>query len=193
MNLPGARHDPRKSNKEEPVPPWIRTLAVVAILAVAAYAVAPRSETISDKASRDAVINVAKGDPAMAAAMRRARATLPEFLQRADAPPAGTSGFSVKVAVHDGDRTEYFWIFPFARQGGGVSGGFSGTLNNRPRTVRNVEFGQSITFAESDIVDWLYHDGDRMKGSFTTCAILKHEPRREADAMMKQYGLDCDL
>jgi len=170
------------------MPPWIRTLVVLAVLAAAAYAIAPRSETISDKASRDTVINVAKSDPDMAAAMRRARATLPEFLALADAPRPGTSDFSVKVAIRDGDRTEYFWIFPFARH----EGAFSGTLSNRPRVVRNVQFGQSITFAESDIVDWLYHGSDKMKGSFTTCAILKHEPRREADAMMKQYGLDCE-
>jgi len=171
------------------MPPWMRTLAVIAVLAVAAYAVTPRSETITEKASRDGIVNVAKSDPDMAAAMRRARATLPEFLALADAPRPGMSGFSVKVAVHEGDRTEYFWIFPFARK----EAGFSGTLNNRPRIVRNVQFGQSLSFAESDIVDWLYQDGDKMKGSFTTCAILKHEPRREADALMKQYGLECDL
>ena len=171
------------------MPPWIRTLAVVAILAVAAYAVTPRSETISEKASRDGIVNVAKTDPDMAAAMRRARATLPEFLALADAPRAGMSGFSVKVAVTEGERTEYFWIFPFARK----EGKFSGTLNNQPRIVHNVKFGQLIGFAESDIVDWLYQDGDSMKGSFTTCAILKHEPRREAEALMKQYGLACEL
>jgi uncharacterized protein YegJ (DUF2314 family) len=167
----------------------MRTLAVIGVLAVAAYAVTPRSETITEKASRDGIVNVAKTDPDMAAAMRRARASLPEFLALADAPRPGMSGFSVKVGVHEGDRTEFFWIFPFAR----AEGKFSGTLNNQPRIVRNVQFGQSIGFAESDIVDWLYQDGDKMKGSFTTCAILKHEPRREADALMKQYGLDCDL
>ena len=36
-------------------------------------------------------------------------------------------------------------------------------------------------------------DDGKMKGSYTTCAILKKEPRAEADAMMKQYGLACDL
>ena len=170
------------------MPPWIRTLAVIGVLAVAAYAVAPRSETIIEKASRDGIVNVAKGDPDMAAAMRRARASLPEFLALTDAPRPGMSGFSVKVAVHEGDRTEYFWIFPFARE----EGKFSGTLNNQPRIVHNVQFGQSIDFAEGDIVDWLYQDGDSMKGSFTTCAILKHEPRGEADKLRKLYGLECD-
>ncbi len=170
------------------MPASTRTLIVLVVLGIAAYAVTPRTETISDKAGRDAGINAAKGDPDMAAAMARARASLPKFLALADAPPAGASGFSVKIAVRDGAETEYFWIFAFARK----AGGFSGTVNNRPRYVRNVAFGQSISFAERDIVDWLYHEDDKMKGSFTTCAILRREPRRDADAMMKQYRLDCD-
>ncbi len=32
-----------------------------------------------------------------------------------------------------------------------------------------------------------------MKDSYTTCAILKHEPWRDAEEMMKQYGLACDF
>ena len=168
--------------------PWIRTLAVVGILAVAAYAVSPRSQTISDKARHDDIVDVAKDDPDMAAAMSRARATLPDFLALAQAPRPGTSGFSLKVRVQDGGKTEYFWIVPFEQK----DGGFSGWINNRPRVVHNVAFGQAITFARADIVDWLYRDGERMKGSFTTCAILKHEPRHEAEEMMQQYGLACD-
>jgi uncharacterized protein YegJ (DUF2314 family) len=39
----------------------------------------------------------------------------------------------------------------------------------------------------------MYMDDGKMKGSYTTCAILKKEPRAEADAMMKQYGLTCGL
>ncbi len=171
------------------MPPWIRTLAVVAVLAVAAYAVTPRSETISDKASRDAVVNVAKGDPDMLAAIGRARASLPQFLALAQAPPHGTSGYSVKIRVPEGTNAEYFWINPFEQK----DGKFSGRVNNRPRVVHNVTFGQTITFGRADIVDWLYQDGDKMKGSYTTCAILKHEPRRDAEEVMKRYGLACDF
>jgi uncharacterized protein YegJ (DUF2314 family) len=167
----------------------IRTVVVLAILIVAVYAVSPRSQTISDKARNDDVVNVAKDDPDMAAAMRRARATLPEFLALAQAPRSGTSGYSVKVRVRDGGATEYFWIVPFTVK----DGKFSGEINNRPRTVRNVAFGQTLAFAQDDIVDWLYRDGDKMKGSYTTCAILKHEPRREAAELVKRYGLECDF
>jgi uncharacterized protein YegJ (DUF2314 family) len=174
---------------EKSLYPTIRTVAVLAILGAAAYAVSPIAQTISDTARNDGIVNVAKGDPDMTAAFGRARASLPQFFALAKDPPASMSGFSVKVGVRDGGQTEFFWIMPFERK----DGKFSGQINNRPRTVRNVAFGQTIAFAESEIVDWMYMDGDKMKGSFTTCAILKKEPRKDADAMMKRYGLACDF
>jgi uncharacterized protein YegJ (DUF2314 family) len=172
-----------------PQPQVIRTVCVLVVLGCAAYLVSSRSETISDTARNDGIINVAKGDPDMTVAMGRARATLPEFFALMQSPAASMSGFSVKVGVSDRGQTEFFWIEPFERK----DDGFSGEINNRPRTVRNVTFGQTITFAESEIVDWMYMDGDKMKGSFTTCAILTKEPRTDADVMLKRYGLSCDF
>src|SRR5262247_3331922 len=53
------------------------------------------------------------GNPVMAEAMGKARATLPEFLALARAPRPSTTDFAVKVAVRDGGNTEFFWITPF--------------------------------------------------------------------------------
>jgi uncharacterized protein YegJ (DUF2314 family) len=165
------------------------TLNVIALLAIAAYFASPDAQTISEKAQRDDIVNVSKDDPTMLAAMRKGRSTLSSFLTLSQAPEPKMEGFSVKVAVRDHGQVEYFWITPFERK----DGQFSGAINNRPRSVRNVSFGQTITFAENEIVDWMYMDDGKMKGSYTTCAILKKEPRAEADAMMKQYGLACDM
>jgi uncharacterized protein YegJ (DUF2314 family) len=164
------------------------SINLVAILVIATFSNSMSAQTISDKAARDDIVNVAKDDPIMLAAMRNARASLPDFLALAAAPPAKAGGFSVKVAVRDHGRVEYFWVGPFEHKGGQ----FSGRLDNRPRVVRNVTFGETISFAEADIVDWTYMNDGKMQGSYTTCAILKREPRVEAEAMMKQYGLTCD-
>ena len=164
------------------------TVNVIGLIAIAAYGASLHAQTISDKAQHDEIVNVAKDDPTMLAAMQRARSTLSDFLALAKAPPPKTDGFSVKVAVRDHGHVEYFWIMPFEKK----DGHFSGKLNNRPRTVANVTFGQTITFAEAEIVDWMYMDDGKMKGSYTTCAILKKEPLAEAEALMKRYGLSCD-
>jgi hypothetical protein len=32
-----------------------------------------------------------------------------------------------------------------------------------------------------------------MKGNYTGCAIMKHEPAKLREAFKKRYGLECDL
>jgi len=32
-----------------------------------------------------------------------------------------------------------------------------------------------------------------MKGNFTTCALLKQQPKQDAEAFKKKYGLECEL
>ncbi|MGP0091454.1 MAG: DUF2314 domain-containing protein [Xanthobacteraceae bacterium] len=172
---------------EKPPVPLIRKLILAAILAMCATI--SGAQTITDKARRDEVVKVPQDDPDMAAAMRNARATLPNFLALARAPGPSMTGFSVKVAVSDGGLTEYFWVIQFESK----DGQYSGRVNNRPRTVHNVAFGQVITFPESDIVDWIYLDGKKMKGGYTTCALVKRESREQANAFAKQYGLDCSF
>ena len=78
--------------------------------------------------------------------MRKAQSTLADFFKVAAALRPGTKGFSLKVAVREGERVEYFWITPFTNNGSQ----FSGEINNTPRVVHSVKLGQTITFAQSD-------------------------------------------
>ena len=121
--------------------------------------------------------------------MRKAQSTLADFLKVAAAPRPGTLGFSLKVAVREGERVEYFWITPFTNNGSQ----FSGEINNTPRVVHSVKLGQTITFAQSDIVDWLYIENGMMRGNYTACALLKSAPKNEAEEFKKTFGLNCDL
>jgi uncharacterized protein YegJ (DUF2314 family) len=54
------------------------------------------------------------------------------------------------------------------------------------------KFGQTITFKEDEIVDWLYLEDGKMIGNFTACAMLKREPPQEAEKFIRQFGLRCD-
>src|SRR5438876_228986 len=68
--------------------------------AAAAAGLKPRTQggnTILGKAERDDVACVANNDPTMAAAIRKARDTLPEFLAIAKNPHGTAEGFAVKV------------------------------------------------------------------------------------------------
>jgi len=146
------------------------------------------SGTLMDKARRDVVVLVANDDPDMAAAFRKAGETLPEFLALARATRSTATKLAVKIAIPDGDGNEYFWLNQFAPQGNK----YTGRINNTPRSAKQVTFGQVIEFSEAEIVDWLYMEEGKMRGNFTACAMLKHEPPDQAEAMKKQYGLSCE-
>ena len=168
-----------------------RYIAGLVLLAVVSYNFfnGPyASGTLMDKARRDDVALVEKNDPVMAAAFRKARETLPEFLALARAPRPTASKLAVKIAIPAGDDDEYFWVSQFEPRGDK----YAGRINNTPRSAKQVKFGQVVEFSEAEIVDWLYMEGGKMRGNFTACAMLKREPADQAEAMRKQYGLSCD-
>jgi uncharacterized protein YegJ (DUF2314 family) len=145
--------------------------------------------TLVERARRDEIASVRKDDPDMAAAFRKARDTLPEFLAIARAPRPTITHMAVKIGISaSDDSTEFFWLSPFEPRGDK----YAGRINNTPRTVKTVKFGQIVEFAEDEIVDWLYTEGDKMLGNFTACALLKHEPPDQAEALKKDAGLSCD-
>src|SRR5262245_10900165 len=147
------------------------------------------ADTLLDRAKRDDIARVARDDPDMAAAMRKAREWLPDFLALTRASRHSITHFAVKVGIPSGDdNKEFFWISPFEQRGEK----FVGRINNTPRMAKTVKLGQVIEFSEDEIVDWLYQEGDRMHGNFTACALLKREPPEQAEALKKHYGLSCE-
>jgi uncharacterized protein YegJ (DUF2314 family) len=170
--------------------PIVLILLIAAIVAGAGVSgTKATAETVSERIKRDGVAMVEREDPDMAAAIRKARETLPEFLALVRAPRSTITSYAVKIAVAEGDEREFFWISPFRER----NRQFTGQINNTPRLVKTVKNGQTITFAEHEIVDWLYREDGRMHGNYTACAILKREPRDQADAVIKQFGLNCEL
>jgi uncharacterized protein YegJ (DUF2314 family) len=162
---------------------------LTAIVAGVAAASAQAPLTPLQRVERDELAFMADEHPDMREAMRRARATLKEFLALAEAPRRGTDTFAVKVAIREGRETEYFWIGDFANK----DGRFSGRIDNTPRLVKRVREGETITFAEAEIVDWLYRENGRLKGNYTACALLKQEKKRDAEVIKRRLGLTCDF
>ena len=135
----------------------------------------------------DQVVMARDSDAHMAAAIKEARRTLPEFLKLAANPPPDTEGYKLKVKIVDGKRVEHFWVIPFEV----VKGGFSGTLANSPQIVRNVRGGQTIQFKEADISDWGYEKNGRQVGSYTVCALFQQMPPDQVMYYRDNHGFDC--
>jgi uncharacterized protein YegJ (DUF2314 family) len=147
-------------------------------------------QSLSERAESDKVAYVPDDDPDMKRAFEKARASLDEFFEIAAAPRAGTEGHAIKVAVSEGDDTEYFWVTEFEGEGDTLSG----VLNNGPESVKKYKMGERFEFSRAQVVDWMYFEpaARRMHGNFTACALLVHEPADEAEDFKKQYGLQCD-
>lgn len=158
-------------------------------LALAMTSLAPsQAETVLQKANRDGIFNIAKGDPEMTAAFAKAQQTLDDFLVAFDSQKPGTRSFLVKIPIVDRGKTEFFWINELTRKGNQ----FSGKINNRPETVQNVQYGQPISFPRSRIRDWSYVDGGKLQGNFTTCVLLGREDPAQAQELKDQMGLTCE-
>lgn len=166
----------------------MRFLLVLASFFAASLAV---GETVSEQAAKGELLYMQDEGPAMQKAFAKAADSLDEFLAKAKAQSAEHTAFSMKVAISQGSRTEYFWVNNFVEV---AKGTFEGAIGNEPRMVKTVKLGQRYTFSRGRIVDWTYIDKTRraMVGNFTLCALLTTESISEAEAMKKRFKLDCD-
>jgi len=145
------------------------------------------AQTLLEKTHQDQIAEVSSNDPDMDAAVRKAKTTLPEFIALIRAPRRTMTNYAVKVRISDQNGNEFFWVGRPREK----NGHFIGRINNVPRLVKNVQQDQLISFKQSDILDWLYVENDRMVGNFTACALLKKELPVEQAEFKKKYGLSC--
>lgn len=133
---------------------------------------APGAAALAD----DNVVTVPDSDPAMAAAIGKAQASLDKFLAIAEKPPEDADNIALKVRVTDANGTEHFWVSPFHRKGEG----FAGNIGNDPAVVKSVTFGQEVEFKRADVTDWMYMTDGKIHGGFTIRALLPHMSEEEA-------------
>jgi uncharacterized protein YegJ (DUF2314 family) len=135
----------------------------------------PKAENFSE---------VADDDPEMAAAITKARQTLPEFWAIHDSPKNGETGFALKVKITDPNGAEHFWVNNLKRSGGKTTG----TINNNAEIVRSVKNGDQITIPEADISDWMYVRGGKIHGNETVKALYKTMSPEEAAAVKEMMA-----
>ena len=79
---------------------------------------------------------VEDSDPEMAAAIAKARQTLPQFWQVFDKRERGESNFVLVVRITDKGRIEHFYTTDFERRDGKTMV----TISNHPNIVASVKF-----------------------------------------------------
>ena len=164
-----------------------RRLALVLLALLLAAAGPAIAASLMERVDRDELHFVPDNDPAMKAAIAKARATLPDFLAKAAHPRINQRSFALKVEVLllDGG-SEFLWVTNF----GNVGDDFIGVVDNEPRLVPGLKQGAILPFRREDIADWLYLEGDRMVGNITLCVLLASAPD-DLRSARDRFGLDC--
>jgi len=126
------------------------------------------------------VIDVPSADPEMAAAIARARATLPTFWASYEAPKPTETGHSLKVRFAT-SRTngEHIWMLDVKRLPSGL---YSGRFGNAPRDLRGKREGDLAEFREADITDWMFVRNGKIVGCETMRPLFKSMSKADAAA-----------
>ena len=152
---------------------FLRIFAALALAAAAPMTASAQSN----------LVLVPDGDPEMATAVTKARASLPTFWKAFEHPDVGEEGFALKVAIKDGSDVEHFWLLDIARNGDKLSG----TINNDPGVVDNAQNGERYEFTVDQISHWLYLRNGKMVGNETMRPLLKRMPKAEAEGYRAMY------
>jgi uncharacterized protein YegJ (DUF2314 family) len=115
------------------------------------------------KAVQAPVVSVEGAEEQMQVAVAQAQRRFPEFVIAFE-DPGRRRDFAVKAPFTEGDCTEYMWV-AVVEIGNDV---ISGKLGNKPVSIRSLHEGDPVEVRLADLNDWMFTDGDRRVGGFTT-------------------------
>ena len=86
-----------------------------------------------------------------------------------DDPSYADAEFYVKKRFDQGDQSEHIWLADVRVEGAD----FVGLVQNDPRVVSNVKYGDEARVAQDEISDWMITRGEEMIGGFTVELLMR--------------------
>jgi uncharacterized protein YegJ (DUF2314 family) len=122
-------------------------------------------------------------------AVDRARKTVHQFIAALQHPTAGQKDFEVKKPFVAGNQIEHIWLSDVQF----IGNRFQGKIDDQPRKIPGLKFGQLVSVNPNEISDWLYVDNGNLVGGYTIRAHYnelnpqqKQEFDRKADFRIRQ-------
>jgi uncharacterized protein YegJ (DUF2314 family) len=128
------------------------------------------------------IIDVPNSDQAMAAAIEKARATLPAFWTALKEKRPGDERFAVKIrypTTRSKSDGEHIWANEVEQTGDTVNA----TINNEPRAIANLKIGQRVTVPVDQLTDWMFFRDGKMHGAQTVRVLLPMMQKPDADRL----------
>jgi uncharacterized protein YegJ (DUF2314 family) len=136
---------------------------------------APGKSQTAPRPVKENVVAYHTGDQSMNSAKRKARETLPRFLELIDAGTAGT--YTLKFPLTQNGETEHIWLQLTDYR----DGTFVGLLANDPVNGTKYKMGDRMEVAKADVEDWMINTGSEIYGGYTARVALADMPKEEAD------------
>ena len=125
----------------------------------------------------DTLVSGGYDEAEMEAAIERAISEVDSFIEELHSGRPGN--YSVKAPIEQNGRTEHFWLSDVTFK----NGKFTGTIDNDPGIVTNVELGQKWTLGKTEISDWMYLRDGKIYGNYTMRPLLATMPEEEAEVL----------
>lgn len=119
------------------------------------------------------VYHVARDDPRMAAAVKEARESFPEFASAFAGRSDPEQPFIIKARFQEGEKVEYMWVLVTEIRGQEIRG----TLENIPNELVGPKKGDVVRVPVAELNDWVYARDDQERGGFTL-KVLAEASRR---------------
>ena len=127
----------------------------------------------------DPTITFAPDDPEMSAAIKAARATLDNVLERKATGGIPAEALSLKIAIpKEGGGTERIYVNGIVQIDETT---FEGLIANDPKALPDMKMGDRYRFTRDQIADWLFVANGQMHGSYTLRVMLPKLPKDQAD------------
>ena len=122
-------------------------------------------------------------DRRMEDAIAEARASLDVYFEEMERIGSYRGEFAIKVGLPTNDDSfEHIWVIDVS---GDPDGTMTGFLQNEPfDIVGNLSLGDKVSFQRDEVTDWLYRDGAKYRGHFTTRILIETYPQETIDAFM---------
>jgi uncharacterized protein YegJ (DUF2314 family) len=108
------------------------------------------------------VVPVSGNDPRLKVAVAKARKQWPQFVTAFENRHSDQT-FSIKARIGNDAMAEFMWVAVTGLENGWIYG----RLDNDPIELESIRCGDRVRVHIRELNDWLFTDGDQVKGGFT--------------------------
>lgn len=133
-----------------------------------------------DREDKTSAVYVNDSDGEMNNAMENANESLDLFQIALQSKNPNYSEFKLKQYIETDEGGEHIWIGDILFK----NGKYTGIVQNDPIGTTKIKFGDDVEIPVENVTDWMYYDGDTIRGAFTVKVLRKNmsaEDRKATD------------